>query len=359
MAFVIGMKKVIIPIIPILIIICGIICFTYFEQTKIPKVKTITPTPSKISSSLLTTGEVEPQHQTIIYARSSGVIEQVLVDENEKVEVGQKLIVFDSEYASKKLEDAQANLRQAKEKFTLAENSFVNTTKLYEEQKISEEEVEYSKSLYEKALSEKNIAEEKVRLANEHLNNLVYLAPQSGIVIEKNISPGKYVVANQILMKIIDTDKLQVCVTSSAMNAKRIKLGQPAFIKSKNLDKELTGYVKYIEPEEERQDPSIAKIIIELNPTKTKELPKIGEQVEVKIMLDLKKNVLLVNSEAVFKQGHQSFVYLYRNGVVVKRVVRVGITEQHQTEIIFGISPKDKIILPGKFELKEGMRVRI
>ncbi|MEW6096187.1 MAG: efflux RND transporter periplasmic adaptor subunit [bacterium] len=347
------MKRVILVI---FVIICGIIPLIYFKGSKIPKVRTIKPTISKIESSILTTGTVEPQSQTIICAKAKGVVDKVLVDENERVEVGQEIIIFDGEDALKRLENAQFELKQAKIDLLAAESLFVKKMGLYGRQEVSKEEVEEDKSLYKRALLEKNMAEEEVKLATEHLNNLVYLAPQSGVVIDRKVLPQQYVLANEVLMKIVNLDNLQVAVNLSRIDVKRIKLGQDAFIKAENLDKELTGYVKYVEPEEEEQNRLFSKIIIELDPSK--ELPEIKERVEVRIILERKKDVLLLNSDAIFKQGLQSFVYLYKNSRAVKRVVRVGITNRNQTEIIFGISAKDKIILPGKLKLTDGMKVK-
>lgn len=347
------MKKVILLI---SIIICGIICFIYFKGLQIPKVATIKPIISKIESSLLTVGTIEVASQTTICAKAKGIVDKVLVDRNERVGAGQQLIIFDSQEAAKRVKEDQSALKQAKIDLASAESLLVKTMGLYGRQEVSEQEVEDTKSWYKKALLNKNIADEEVRLAKEQLNNLVCLAPQSGTIIEKKVLPGQYVLANEVLMRIANLDNLQACISLSKIDAKRIKLGQDAFIKAEGLDEELSGYVKYIESEAKSKNPLISNIIIALDTSK--KLPKIGEQVEVKIILERKKDVFLLNSEAVFKQGRQSFVYLYKNGVVIKRVVRVGISNQEQTEIIFGISTKDKVILPGRLELKDGMKVR-
>jgi RND family efflux transporter MFP subunit len=337
----------------VFIIICVIISFIYVKRQEIPKVKIITPTISKIESSLLTTGTIAAQDEITICAKAKGKIDKVFVDENEYVEVGQKLIAFDRKEALRRFKAAQIELNYAKKQLASAERLFVKTMGLYGKQQVSKHEMETDKNWYKRALLDKNMAEEELKLAKEQLNNLVYFAPLSGIVIEKKAFPNQDVLANEVLMRIVNLDNLQVCVNLSTIDAKGIKLGQDAFIKTDSLNKELTGYVKYIQPNEKTQ---ISKIIIELDPTE--ELPKIGERVEVKITLERKKDVLLLNSEAIFKKGRQRFVYLYKNGKAVRRVVRTGISNQKQTEIIFGISAKDKVILPGKLKLQDGMKVR-
>jgi len=349
------MKKVI--LLPIFIIIISvIICFIFFKASKSPKVRTIKPTFSKLEFFLLTTGKVEPQNQSIICAKDKGVIDKVLVEENNQVDIGQELVIFDREEALKRFEEAKSELEQAKNDLSLAETTFVKTMGLYGKQEVSDQEVEMNRNWYKKALLNKNMAEEEVKLTQEYLHNLVYLAPQSGVVIEKKVLPNQYVLANEVLMRIANLDKLQVCVNLSRIEAKEIKLGQDVFVKAENLNKDLTGYVKYIQQEGESQNSLTSKIIIELDTSK--KLPKIGERVEVKIILQSKKNVILLNSKAIFKEGLQSFVYLYKNGLAVKRVVRVGMSNREQTEIIFGISPNDKVILPENIELKDGMKVR-
>jgi len=347
-------KTILLPI--FIIIIAGIICLIFFKGSKIPKVKTIKPTISKLESFLLTTGTVEAQNQSTICAKDKGVIDKVLVEENNQVKMGQELITFDTEDALKRLEEAKSELEQAKNDLSVAETTFVKTMGLYGKQEISNQEVEINRDWYKKALLNKNRAEEEVKLAQRHLNNLVYVAPHPGVVIEKRVLPRQYVLANEVLMKIINLEKLQVGVNLSRKEAKGIKLGQDALVKAESLNKDLTGYVKDIQMKGEGYNSLTSKIIIELDPSK--KLPKIGERVEVKIILQSKKNVVLLNSKAIFKEGRQSFIYLYKDGVAVKRVVRVGMGNSEQTEIIFGISPEDKVILPERLELKDGMKVR-
>ncbi|MDI6736699.1 MAG: efflux RND transporter periplasmic adaptor subunit [bacterium] len=328
----------------------------YLKAPKIPKVKIITPVISKIESSILTTGIVEAQQETTICAKAKGVVDKVLVEEKARVEAGQELISFDREDALQRIEETQIKLKEAKNTLARAESLLVETTGLYGRQEVKEEELEITKTAYKEALLNKNSLQEELKSAKEHLNNLVYLAPQSGVVIEKNVLPKQYVLSNEVLLKIATLDKLQVCVRLSSTDTKNIKSGQQAHILAENSNKELSGYVRDIQPEEEMQDSTTYKIIIELAPAK--KLPEIGERVEVKIIFNSKKNVLLLDSKAIFKEGHQNFVYLYKDGIVIKRVVRIGISNPGQTEIIFGILPADKIILPGNLKLEDKMKVK-
>ncbi|MEW6618780.1 MAG: efflux RND transporter periplasmic adaptor subunit [bacterium] len=331
---------------------CVIICLVIFRGVKFPKVRIITPTISKIDSCLLTTGTIDAQLKTEICAKAKGVVDKVLVEENNNVTSGQELIIFNQQEAEKMVKEAQSQLDLTKRILIQAEQLLITTTGLYGKQEVLEDEVKNSESAYKKALVEKNISLENLRLAQEQLNNLIYLAPHSGTVIEKRVLPGQYVLQNEVLMKIVDLEKLQVSVNLLSIDARRVKLGQDASIKLEDL--ELSGYVKSIQPEEVS-----SKVIIELDTSKKLPEIKLGKRVEVKILTEHKENVVLLDSEAIFKEGRQSFVYLYKDGVATKRVVRIGITNQNQTEIIFGLTPQDKIILSaGSLKLKEGMKVR-
>ncbi len=341
----------------ILISICVLISLLfYLKAPKIPKVRIIAPVISKIESSILTTGIVEAQQETAIYAKAKGVVDKVLVEENASVEAGQELIFFDKEDALQRVEETQIKLKEAKNTLVEAESLLVETTGLYGRQEIGEEELESTKIAHKEALLNKNRLQEELKSAQEHLNNLVYLAPQSGVVIAKNVLPKQYVLSNEVLLKIATLDKLQVSLRLSTTDARNIKAGQQACILAKNSKEWLAGYVRYIQAEEGNPDQSISKITIASD--SAKKLPEIGECVEVKIIFTSKNNVLLLNSEAIFKERRQNFVYLYKNGIAIKRVVRTGISNPEQTEIIFGILPTDKIILPGNLKLEDKMKVK-
>jgi hypothetical protein len=66
----------------------------------------------------------------------------------------------------------------------------------------------------------------------------------------------------------------------------------------------------------------------------------------------------LVPHDAVRQENGQPVVFLYRDGRVERRAVRVGATQGNDLEIIAGVADGDRLVI-GSEPLKDGQRVNV
>jgi len=83
-----------------------------------------------------------------------------------------------------------------------------------------------------------------------------------------------------------------------------------------------------------------------------------GMAVDIEANAEMKKNALLVPADAVVEEATETFVYVVREGRARKAVVETGFSNYTQTEITAGLSPGDVVVVSGKDELGDGVKIR-
>ena len=73
-----------------------------------------------------------------------------------------------------------------------------------------------------------------------------------------------------------------------------------------------------------------------------------GLTVTVSIVIDQRKNVLLVPNKVIIVQGQESFVNVMKDGVIEQRSVQTGLSDWQNTEIIEGLSEGEQVVIPQK-----------
>ncbi len=68
---------------------------------------------------------------------------------------------------------------------------------------------------------------------------------------------------------------------------------------------------------------------------------------------------MLIPTDAVYYEGGQSMVYLYKDGAVVEQAVEVGVYDAEQTQITGGLTIEDDVIVTWSSELFEGSEVEL
>jgi RND family efflux transporter MFP subunit len=102
-----------------------------------------------------------------------------------------------------------------------------------------------------------------------------------------------------------------------------------------------------------------AKIVrVKIHVTNAAPLLKPGMAVDIEADAEVKKKALLVPADAVVEEATETFIYVVRDGRAHRTVVETGFSNYTQTEIIAGLSPGDRVVVSGKDELSDGVRVR-
>lgn len=298
-------------IIFILLIVCAGAAFLYIKMKPAKSngeiVQEIIPFKGSIENIISTTGTVLPKNRLEIMPPVSGRVESIQVREGEIVKAGQTLAWMSSTERAALLDAARGQ---------------------------GEEKLKYWEDVY-KAIP--------------------LISPIDGEVIVATTQPGQTVATSDAILVL--SDQLIVRAQVDETDIGKIKLGQKAVVSlDAYADVRINAVVGHIYYESETVN-NVTIYKVDLVPEKAPEFFRSGMNATVDFQVVAKDDALLVPVEAVYKQDDESYVLLKQEGsqAPIKRVVKLGVTDDKNYEVVSGISPKDTIIVTTKEYILPGV----
>jgi HlyD family secretion protein len=225
-------------------------------------------------------------------------------------------------------------IADADEKLALAEAQLEDARRAYERVKNGLDSAEVA------------AAEARVAAAEATLNQARILAPFDGTITQSGSVTGDQVAAGEIAFRIDDLSHLLVDVQVSEVDINSIEIGQPATLTfDAILEQEYHGEVVEVgQAGDTVQGVVNFNVTIEL--TDADELVKPGMTVAVNIVVEEKKDVLLIPNRAVRLLEGERVVYILANGQPEPVEVTLGSSSDIQSVLIGGdLKEGDEIIL--------------
>jgi RND family efflux transporter MFP subunit len=198
-------------------------------------------------------------------------------------------------------------------------------------------------------LREIQVSNAQIALADARakLEKATLIAPFDGLVASVNNKVGDRVVGGATIIQIIGPGEFEVEAILDELDVYQIRPGQAVQVSLDALPRaRLEGRVKAISPLAQREAGVISyKAIISLQPPGRITL-KDGLTASAEIMVARRQNVLLVPSRAVSRRGRDGIVRVMVDGQPQERIVRTGLSQDGQTEILSGLSEREKVLMP-------------
>jgi len=392
-------RKTLIVGVLVLLVVGGFWGFTALTgaSTTIDPAKIAVVERGTMRRSVVATGKVEPITKVEIKSKANGIIEKLYVDVDQVVQPGQVLAELDRENLTARLRQARANLQAAEAAqegaaaqlkkdeiqaqapdVAFAKRNAERAQQLFDQKLVSQSSLDDAKSALEQALNRQeaaqgqlvisrakvseavaNVAQARaaVENADEDLANATIRAPIRATVLTRDVEVGSPVssILNQgangtLVFTLGDIDRVFVRGKVDEADIGRVRLDQAASIATESFrDKRFEGKVTQISPigvDKDNVTTFEVKVSID-NPGK--EL-KANMTANAEIILEEFPNSVLVPEAAVFYDNrHNASVDLLdaasRTGR--KRVpVQVGVGNGARMQIVRGINPGDKVVLP-------------
>lgn len=249
--------------------------------------------------TLLSSGDVQPQNRVSIKPPIAGRVEKILVNEGDKIKKGQTLAWMSSSERAALLDVATS--KGAKE--------------------LSEWQELYPPT--------------------------PILAPIDGTIIQRNMEAGQtFTTADAI---VVMSDRLTIKANVDETDIARIKLNQKARIildAYQNLS--LEAQVVHIAFDATTVN-NVTTYIVDVAPKVAPAQMRSGMTANVYFILELKKDILLVPTEALTQQGNKTFVKIpgeESKQDSLEKEIQVGVTDGKTTEVVSGINENDEILVP-------------
>jgi len=356
----------------------------------------------KLIETVVASGHVETPYRVEIGSQITGTVEEVLVQEGERVTKDQPLISLESRElkaavvqakgavaqadarmrqldeltlpsAREALTQAQANLLNARQTFDrtdkLAKDGFATRAALDDAQKTldvaraqmrSAEFQVYTASPggsdYVMAQTQLNQARANLDTAESRLGYATIAAPRDGVLITRSVERGTVVQPGKVLLVLAPTGEVQLVLQIDERNLGKIALGQTAVASADAYpDRRFPAVISYINP---GVDISRASVEVKLTVENPPDYLRQDMTVSVDIEVAAKSDALVLPIRSVHDAlSGQPWVLGLKDGRAAKRPVKLGLRGNTDVEIMEGLSAGD-VAIPLNSGVVIGQRIR-
>lgn len=340
-----------------------------------------------------------------VVSRSGGIVRERLVRAGAQVEKGSLLLRLENPELVAEHEDALNDLYAGRAKVEAEKleliteqmrfNSNLQRAELELEEKASELEakeqlfksempiisrLDYNRVVVEKKLRENTLVNEKLlrdsfeksyqaklrelqytqstlenRVARlqARVDDLNIRAPEAGVVQEVAFHEGDNVNAGQVVLRVVNTEKLYAVAQVPGYEIDKVRVGQKAMVRI-NQDT-YRGQVTRIDPEVKG---STVDVDIELD-----ELPhryRVNTLVRATIVVMEKAEALTVSRPANSRENSVNTIYVIQGNYAEQRTVEFGMGSTNSIEIISGLQPQERIVISDLADsAKQAERIRL
>ncbi len=297
----------------------------------------------KISQHVLYSATVEAEETVDIYARGSGLVRRVLVEEGAQVREGQVMIeLVDDEL---KLNEAEAKLA-----FQKQENQLRRKEELFNRQLLAKEEYEDLKINVEQS----KIRWERARLSLDYAR---VRAPVSGVISKRSVKLGDRIGASTKLYEMVNLSRLIAYVHVPGQGMHNLAVGQPALVTTDFLPgTNFQGKILRISPV---VDPGSGTFKVTLELKSKKQLLRPGMFINAHIVTATHPRAVLVPKRAVVYDDGLPHLFVVSDSTVNKVRFEMGFDDTEFVEVLAGVKKGDQIVVVGQNGLKDKAKVRI
>ncbi|MBK8480916.1 MAG: efflux RND transporter periplasmic adaptor subunit [Proteobacteria bacterium] len=340
---------------------------------------------ANLKPSVFGIGTVEARLAQAVGPLVPGRVLRVLVDQGEKVKVGQVLAEMDpidldhrvgaarrsGARSRQTLQLAEAQVADAASRAKLASVNRERDRRLHRQQVVSQQALDNSSSEAERAAAALAAAQANAEAARQDLGrvedeaqglrrlraSLRLVSPVDGVVVAREVEPGSTVVAGQAVLRLMVPASLWVRARIDQSRAGGVRVGQRASVVLRSAaDHPLPARVARIELQ---SDPVTEERVIDLSFDAPPARLYLGELAEVTIWLPGEAGVLVLPSAAVARAGGQTGVWQLVDGRARFKPITLGGQGQADlTRLGSGLVEGERVIVFSSAALEPGVRAR-
>ena len=297
--------------------------------------------------------------------RIEAKVVRVLKDLGDRVSRGEPLVLMNSvELGKAKAEyiRLQARLKSEKARYEREQS-------LYDQEISSQAELLEAEATFEEARAELNAVAEALRLyglsdatiqnietgSDQPLSRYYLTSPISGVVQERNLSPGQTVSSTETPIHIANLSEMWVFIDAYEQDIQYIEQGQTVNVSVRSIpDKTFKGTVNWISYALEEGSRTMPVRAVVKNRDRQLRAGMFGT---ARIQTGQERNIAVIPVDAVQTIEGESRVFVPgdEDGSFRPVTVRLGAENEGMVEITSGLQPGDKVVTGGAFDLKSAL----
>lgn len=327
------------------------------SQSRSIAVVTAHPVRRTIVPQLHFSGSLDPEWQAQVAAKVDGRLEKVYVHEGDRVEKGQVLAILEQMDTDANLLSAKGSFLDAQTSLRKAETDLARYEKLYATGAVSQQVVDDYRFARDNAAAKLEAARGSLQGMESKAAGTVVTAPADGIVAKRFYQEGYYAKAGTPLFAIADISMLKITIHIPEGQVTGVKVGNEADIALPAYPgKKLVGKITRIAPVADLPAHTFAAEVSVDN----SEGLLAGVYANVSLIGEPREQVLTIPMHAIVMRDDQQTVFVAdAQGVVQRRVLSLGYSDDKVAEVLSGLDEKDTIVVEGHNKLREGSRINL
>jgi RND family efflux transporter MFP subunit len=298
-------------------------------------------------------GALVAPNTAVLRSKAAGALLRLNVAEGSRVKAGQVVGTVDATEIASRMAERSALLASARAQAAMAERTHRKNQQLADQQFISATALDNSRAALQTAQAQLDAALaslDTLRVAQRE-NTLV--APISGIVAKRHVLPGEKLSIEQQVLSIVDLNRLELAGNVGTHEVSMLAPGMAVQVTVEGVDAPVAGRLARISPAAEPGTRSIGVAVEIDNPGETL---RAGQYALASVLLRDEAPRLTVPIHAVTQSGGQDFVWLIKDGVLVRRAVITGRRDERQgrIEVLQGLQPGEQLLAARFDGLREG-----
>lgn len=326
------------------------------SESQAPAVTVIIPGSGSVERVINATGTLGARREMPIgIAGEGGQVLRVLVQPGDWVKAGQVLAIIDQDVQVQQARSLSAQIQVSQADAVLAQNELDRALQLVGRGFISKADVDRRTATRDAAVARVEVARAQLREAQARNGRLNIRAPESGLVLERNVEPGQIVGAGSgVLLRMAAGGEMELRAQMGEADLATLNVGVRAEVRPVGGGRTFDGQVWQVLPvinESSRQ--GIARIALPYD-----KALRPGGFASAAVISGSSQSPVLPES-AVLSDDKGSYVYVVgKDNKVGRRDVTTGTVTPRGIAIVNGISGKERVVLYAGGFLSPGETVR-
>jgi len=298
--------------------------------------------PSSFAYSIDASGTVQAQEFVQLKPEVSGRIVKLNINEGETVSEGTLLVKLNDD-------DLQAQLRKYQSQLDIAQRNLKRLKSLLDVNGLNQQE-------YDVADNQVKSLQADIDYTRAQIRKTEIRAPFNGLIGLRNVSPGAFVSAQDIMATLQQVSTLKIDFVLPEANTSLIKKGMTVKVQSDEGTGHYKAKVIAIEPQVNTGTRNI-KIRAQIEDKSA----RLNPGAFVKVLVDAGKtnSAIMVPTNCIIPESRTKKVVVIKGGKAVFQVVEAGYRGDDKVEITKGLQVGDTIAVNGILFLKPDAPVAI
>ena len=304
-----------------------------------------------------------------VAARVAAAVETLAVQVGDRVEAGEAVAELDRDrlqasaaLATARVSAAEAQIVADRAELSLLQQELRRLTRLRESAAFSPAQLEDKRQEIEAATARITRAEAQLEearadlaLARTDLDDAVVRAPYSGVVTERYVSAGDYVVPGEPVVALLDDGSLEI---EADVPSVRVRNLDPSDRVAVRFDGGFTttARLRAIIPDENPRTRTLA-VRFALEETEGGTLLASGQSITLEIPVGAARQVVTVDKDAVLRRPSGDMVFVAAEGEAQPRPVTLGEATGERFVVDTGLEPGELVVVRGNERLRPGQAI--